>query len=59
MELLTVEEVASYLKMNPEVIRRWLRENRLPGIKVGKEWRISKEDLENMLDKLKKHDTSL
>ncbi|MGE5415887.1 MAG: helix-turn-helix domain-containing protein [Acidobacteriota bacterium] len=53
MELLTVEETAQYLKMNPEVIRRWLREKRLPGIKIGKEWRIAKEDIDAMLKKLK------
>ncbi len=49
MQLLTVEEVAAYLKINPEVIRRWLREDKLPGVKVGKEWRVSKEDIDDMI----------
>lgn len=42
MELLTVEETAAYLKMSPQVIRRWLRGKKLPGYKVGKEWRVAK-----------------
>lgn len=49
MELLTVEETAKYLKMSPQVIRRWLREKKLPGYKVGKEWRVAKEDIDSML----------
>jgi excisionase family DNA binding protein len=53
MELLDVEEVAAYLKIHPEVVRRWLREKRLPGIKIGKEWRVAKEDLDRYLEDLK------
>ena len=51
MELLTIEETAVYLKMSPQVVRRWLRENKLPGVKIGKEWRIDKERLDSMLKK--------
>lgn len=49
MELLTVEEVAAYLKMNPQVVRRWLREKKLPGVKIGKEWRIDKQAIDYIL----------
>ena len=49
MELLTVEETAAYLKMSPQVIRRWLREKKLPGVKIGKEWRIDKQAIDDML----------
>lgn len=49
MELLTVEETAKYLKMSPQVIRRWLREKKLPGVKIGKEWRIDKQAIDDML----------
>jgi len=35
--------------MSPQVIRRWLREKKLPGYKVGKEWRVAKEDIDDML----------
>ncbi len=55
MDLLTVEEVAVYLKMNPQVVRRWLREKKLPGFKIGKEWRIVKEDIDVVLEKLKEN----
>ncbi len=51
MELLTVEETAKYLKMSPQVIRRWLREKKLPGVKIGKEWRIDKADIDALMKK--------
>lgn len=45
-ELLTVEEAAERLKINPQTIRRWIRRGMLPAAKIGrKEWRISEDDL--------------
>lgn len=49
MELMKVIEVAEYLRIHPEVVRRWLREGKLKGYKVGKEWRISKRDIDDMI----------
>ncbi len=33
--LLTVPEVASRLRVHPESIRRWLREGRIHGVRIG------------------------
>ncbi|HET6312699.1 MAG TPA: helix-turn-helix domain-containing protein [Chloroflexia bacterium] len=50
MDILTVEEVAERLKLNPFTIRRLLREGVLQGSKVGKrQWRIQLRDLEAYL----------
>lgn len=52
MDILTVEEVAQRLKLNPFTIRRLLREGVLHGIKVGKrQWRVQPRDLEAYLDR--------
>ncbi|MHB8131633.1 MAG: helix-turn-helix domain-containing protein, partial [Mobilitalea sp.] len=48
-ELLTVEEVAEFLRTTPTTIYRWLRSGKLPGVKLGKEWRIRKEVLDSKL----------
>lgn len=48
-ELLTVEEVAEFLRTTPTTIYRWLRTGKLPGVKLGKEWRIRKEVLDSKL----------
>lgn len=48
-ELLTVDEVAEFLRTSPNTIYRWLRAGKLPGVKLGKEWRIRKETLASKL----------
>ena len=48
-ELLTVEEVANYLRVAPNTVYRWCRSGKLAGVKVGKEWRISRPNLDAFL----------
>jgi excisionase family DNA binding protein len=48
-DLLTVEEVAAYLRVAPATVYRWCRNGRLRAIKIGKEWRIARGDLESFL----------
>ena len=48
-ELLTPEEAAPYLRVNPQTVYRLLRGRRCPGVKVGRQWRIRKADLEARL----------
>jgi excisionase family DNA binding protein len=43
--LLTVEEVAHTLGLHVRTVRRYLREGRLKGFKVGKSYRIAARDL--------------
>lgn len=49
-ETLTPEEAARYLRVNPQTLYRLLRSGRLPGVKVGRQWRIRKATLEAYLD---------
>jgi excisionase family DNA binding protein len=44
-DILTVEEAAALLKVDPATVQRELRAGRLPGNKVGRAWRIHREDL--------------
>ena len=48
-ELLTVEEVAEYLRIAPNTVYRWCRDGKLAGIKIGKEWRIARAELDGFL----------
>ena len=52
-DLLTVEQVADYLQMHPETIRKGLRAGELPGVNFGgvAGWRIRREDLVAFIDK--------
>lgn len=46
--LLTVKEVAERLRVNPETVRRWLRQGRLRGVLMGGDrggYRISENEM--------------
>ncbi len=47
--LWTVEEVADYLKLQPETIRCMARRGELPAIKIGKVWRFRKQAIHEMV----------
>ena len=49
-EIMTVEEVAKYLKMKPQTVYKWAQEGKLPGAKLGKEWRFRRRILDEWID---------
>ncbi len=49
-KLLTPVDVANRLQVNVRTVTQWLRIGQLRGFKIGKEWRISVNDLEALLD---------
>ena len=48
-DLLTPEEAAVLLRINRETVYRNLRRGRLPGMKLGGQWRLSKTQLESLM----------
>ncbi|HEU5260654.1 MAG TPA: helix-turn-helix domain-containing protein [Gemmatimonadales bacterium] len=49
-DILTLEEVAAYLRLTPQTIYKWAQEKRIPAVKLGKEWRFRKSILDRWLD---------
>jgi len=49
-EILTIEEVARYLRLTPQTIYKWAQERRIPAAKLGKEWRFRKSIIDRWLD---------
>ncbi len=43
--LLSPEEAAEKLGLHKETLRKWLREKRIGGVKVGRNWRLRESDL--------------
>ena len=41
-DIMTLEEVATYLRLKPQTIYTWAQEKRIPAAKLGKEWRFRK-----------------
>jgi excisionase family DNA binding protein len=50
-ELLTPEEAAKVLRVDPATVRVWLRQGKLKGSKLaGGHWRISEAELERFIN---------
>ncbi len=50
-EIMTVEEVASYLKVDTRTIYRRLKANDIPAFKFGGQWRFKKQDIDQWIKK--------
>lgn len=48
--LLTPEETAERLAVSRKSIMNWLRSGQLPGVKIGKLWRIKESELEQFIE---------
>jgi excisionase family DNA binding protein len=48
-DMLTISEVAKYLKLHELTVRRLAREGELPAFKVGRQWRIKRDLLESWI----------
>lgn len=49
-ELLTIEETADKLRVNMDTVRRLLRQKKLPGVKIGAQWRVSSAALKAYIE---------
>ena len=52
-EILTLREVAKYLKLAEKTAYRLAAEGKLPGFKVGGSWRFKKADVEAWISEQK------
>jgi excisionase family DNA binding protein len=49
-ELLTLGEVGRLLKIQAETVRRlWIKTGKLPAVKVGRQWRVDADHLQEVL----------
>ena len=52
-EIMTLKEVADYLKLAEKTAYRLAAEGKLPGFKVGGSWRFKRIDLEKWIEEQK------
>ena len=45
-DIMTIEEVAKYLKLKPQTIYTWAQNGKIPAAKIGKEWRFRRDLVE-------------
>ena len=49
-ELLTVKKVATYLRVSRVTVWRWCQRGIIPGYRLGRNWRIRRDDLLALLE---------
>lgn len=52
-DILTLKEVAVYLKLTEKTAYRLAAEGKIPGFKVGGGWRFKREDIEAWIERQK------
>jgi len=54
-EILTAQEVAKYLRIHSYTVKRLARVGKLPGFKIGGQWRFDKSQIDKLVnrDKIK------
>jgi len=47
---LSVADICEYMDVSPYVVTRVLRSGELPAVKMGREWRVARQDFEDWLN---------
>ena len=70
-EIMTLEEVAEYLRLKPQTIYTWVQKKKIPAAKLGKKWRFKRslidawylqhidEKFQNLVDEVQKKENKL
>lgn len=53
-EILTIKEVAEYLKLTEKTAYRLAAESKIPGFKVGGSWRFRKAEIDKWIEREEK-----
>jgi PTS system nitrogen regulatory IIA component len=49
-EIMTIEEVAEYLRVSERTVSDWAQKGQIPGGKLGTTWRFKRTDIENWVN---------
>lgn len=50
-DIVTVEELAQYLKISPVTVRRAIKAKKLNAVKISRDYRIHKTDVQHWLER--------
>ncbi|HBV89289.1 helix-turn-helix domain-containing protein [Desulfosporosinus sp.] len=53
-EIMTLRQVAEYLQISEVTTYRLVQDGKIPAFKVGRSWRVKKEDLNEFIEKQKR-----
>ncbi len=50
-EVMTLDELAAYLKLPKSTLYKQVQEGKIPGQKIGKQWRFGKRAIDSWINK--------
>lgn len=56
-DIMTIREVADYLKLTEKTTYRLTAEGKIPGFKVGGSWRFKRSEIDKWIDAAMEHRT--
>ena len=48
--LMTIEDLADYLKVTRRTIYEWLKQNKIPAVKLIGQWRFRKDKIDDWIE---------
>ncbi len=48
--IVTVRELATYLRVHPSTVYRLLRQEKIPSFRIGSDWRFDREAIERWMN---------
>lgn len=52
-DIMTISQVAEYLQISEMTTYKLVQEGKIPAFKIGRHWRVKKDDLHEFIEKLK------
>ncbi|WP_059105660.1 helix-turn-helix domain-containing protein [Shouchella shacheensis] len=52
-EIMTVSQVAEYLQLSEMTTYKLVQDGKIPAFKIGRHWRVKREDLGEFIERLK------
>lgn len=53
-DIMTIAQVAKYLQISEITTYKLVNEGKIPGFKIGRHWRVKKDDLAEVIERLKR-----
>ena len=53
--LMTIEDLAAYLKVTRRTIYEWLRHNKIPAVKLVGQWRFKRDTIDDWIERHSSH----
>ena len=51
-EFMTIKDVSGYLKIKEQTVYRLVQQGKIPGLKLGGQWKVKRGHLDRMFDEI-------